>query len=168
MDVCLSTLSQLFGVLTGFCPVFFSAALILKLAGSRFDRNTSPSQKPPCDAVFVFADLLGRSAGDDAPAGVSAARSHVDDIIGVADDVEVVLDHDHRRAACQKRLEHAEQHPHVERMQPDGRLVEHKHGIVLRPSDLACQLEALRLAAGQPRRFLAERARAAAERSAAL
>ena len=78
-------------------------------------------------------------------------------MIGIANDVQIVLDDDDRRAAVQQRLKDAEQHPHVQRVQPDGGFVEDENRIGLRFADLACQLEPLRFAAGQARCFLAER-----------
>ena len=115
-------------------------------------------------AAFVFLYFVGRSARHDtAPPGVSAARTHVDDIVGVSDDIQIMFDDDDRRAIVQQRLKDAEQHPHIQRVQPDGRFVEDENGIRLRFADLACQLEPLRLAAGQARRFLAEREIAEAE-----
>ena len=66
-------------------------------------------------------------------------RPHVDDVVGVADDVQVMLNDDHRRAVLDERLKHAQKRAHVQRMQPDGRLVEDEHRIVLRPSHLAGQ-----------------------------
>src|SRR5882757_9632796 len=39
-------------------------------------------------------DLLGRAVGDDAAAAFAAFGAHVEDVVGVADDVEIVLDDD--------------------------------------------------------------------------
>ena len=68
-----------------------------------------------------------------------------------------MLDYDDGRAVVQKRLKNAQQHPHVQRMQADGRLVEHENRVLLRFADLACQLQTLRLAAGEAWRLLAQR-----------
>ena len=68
-----------------------------------------------------------------------------------------MLDDDDRRALVEQRLEYAQQHPHVERVQADGRLVKDEHGVRLRAARLARKLETLRLAAGETRRLLAER-----------
>ena len=68
-----------------------------------------------------------------------------------------MLDDDNGRAVIEQRLKNAEQHPHVERVQTDGRFVEHENGIRLRFADLAGQLQPLRLAAGETGRFLAQR-----------
>ena len=68
-----------------------------------------------------------------------------------------MLNDDDGRTVVQQRLKNAEQHPHIQRMQADGRLVEYKDGIRLRSADLAGQLQALGFAAGQARSFLAQR-----------
>lgn len=70
---------------------------------------------------------------------------------------QVVFDDDHRRAVCNQRPKYAEQGLHVQRVQPDGRLVKHEHRIRLRFPHLAGQLQALRLAARKARRRFAQR-----------
>ena len=74
-----------------------------------------------------------------------------------------MLDDDDRCAVVQKRLEDAEQHAHIQRMQADRRLIEDEDRVGLRAADLAGELQPLCLAAGQARRFLAERQVAEAE-----
>ena len=101
-------------------------------------------------------DLLRRAGGDNAAARITSAGAHVDDIIGTADHIEIVLNDDDGRAAIEQRLEHAQQHPHIQRVQADAWLVEHEHGIRLDAPDLAGQLQPLRLAAGEARRLLTE------------
>ena len=68
-----------------------------------------------------------------------------------------MFDNDDSCAVVNKRLKYSEQYLNVERMQPNGRLVEHKHGIRLCSADFTCQFEPLRLAARKARRFFAER-----------
>lgn len=58
---------------------------------------------------------------------------------------------------CDQGSEHAQQRAHVQRVQADGRLVKDKHCVMLGPAHLAGQLQPLCLAAGQARRFLAQR-----------
>ena len=53
--------------------------------------------------------------------------------------------------------EHVHQRAHVERMKSDRRLVEDENRVSLSAPHLARELEPLRLAAGKPRRLLAER-----------
>ena len=116
-----------------------------------------PPQVPARDAVRIGRDLLRRAGGDDAPAAFAAARPHVDHPVGVGDHVEVVFDDHDGRAGRHESVEHAEQHPHIERMQANGRLVEHEHGVRLSPAHFAGKLQALRLTARKRRRRLAER-----------
>ena len=58
-----------------------------------------------------------------------------------------MLNDDDRRAVIQKRLKNPHEHLHVQRVQADGRLVEHEHGVRLRAPDFAGQLQALRFSA---------------------
>ena len=58
------------------------------------------------DALRVLRHFGGGPGGNDAAAGFSAAGSHVDEIIGVTDHVEVVLDDHDRCAAVDEPLEH--------------------------------------------------------------
>ena len=67
-----------------------------------------------------------------------------------------MLDDHHSRTIVQQGLEHPQQHLHIQRVQADGRLVEHEHGIGLGPADLAGQLQTLasppeRLGVSSPR-----------------
>ena len=66
-----------------------------------------------------------------------------------------MLNDHHSRTIVQQGLEHPQQHLHIQRVQADGRLVEHEHGIGLGPADLAGQLQTLGFAAGKAGRFLA-------------
>ncbi len=99
----------------------------------------------------------GVPAHDDLAAAVAALGTEVDDAVGGLDDVEVVLDHEHGVAGVHEPLQHDEQLAHVVEVQAGGRLVED----VERPPgaaalQLARELHALRLAAGERRRRLAE------------
>ena len=67
-----------------------------------------------------------------------------------------MLNDNDRGAVIQQRLEHAQQHPHIQRMQTDAGLVEYEYRVRLRAANLAGQLEPLRLAARQAGRFLAQ------------
>ena len=101
-------------------------------------------------------DFFRRSFGDDAPASAAAFGSEVDDPVGGLDDVEIVLDHDHRIAVVAQPVQHREQHLDVVEMKAGRRLVEDVEraaGVAL--GQLERQLHALRLAARQGRRRLA-------------
>ena len=91
-----------------------------------------------------------------APAVHARPRAHLDDVIGGADRVFVVLDDDHRVADVAQALERRDHLDVVFGMQADARLVEHVEHPHQARADLRRQADALRLAAG-------ERARAAVE-----
>jgi hypothetical protein len=79
-------------------------------------------------------------------------RPEVDDPVGGLDDVEVMLDNQHRVAVVDEPVEHLEQHAHVLEMEPCGWLVEDVQralGIAL--GQLGCELHALRFTAGEGR-----------------
>ena len=50
-------------------------------------------------------------------------RSHVNNIICVADHIEIVLDDKHRRPIVHECLKDTEQRLYVQRVQSDGRLI---------------------------------------------
>jgi len=60
------------------------------------------------DAVLVVPDLPRRAAGHDPAAGFPAAGAHIDDIVGVVDHVQIVLNDDNGRTAVQQGLENAQ------------------------------------------------------------
>ena len=96
------------------------------------------------------------SAMTSAAAG-AALGAHVDDPVGGLDDVEVVLDDDDGVALVDQALEHVEQLADVLEVQAGGRLVEHVDGAAGGALlQLGGELDALRLAAGEGRRRLAE------------
>ena len=91
-------------------------------------------------------------------AAVDAAfGAQVDDVVGDLDDVEVVLDDDDGVALVDEELEDVQQAVDVGEVQAGGGFVEDVEGAAARAlGELARQLEALGLAAGQGRRRLAE------------
>jgi hypothetical protein len=118
---------------------------------------------------------LARGAGDDdLAAGVAAFGAEVDDPVGGADDVEVVLDHHQRMAGSEQLAQRAHQLGHIIEMQAGGGLVEQQQRTALAgvPRELAgdCvgdaalgrlrqepgNLQALSFTAGQRRHRLAE------------
>ena len=68
--------------------------------GAKHNSKLQPSaaQIPPGDAGRVVTDLLRGAEGHDPPAGISAAGAHVDDVVRIADDVQIMLDDHHSRA----------------------------------------------------------------------
>ncbi len=85
--------------------------------------------------------------GDDAAAVLAGLRAHVDEIVGAADRILVVLDHDHRIAEVAQLREGGEQAVVVALMQADRGLVEHVHHAGQAGADLAGEADALCLAA---------------------
>ena len=113
-------------------------------------------------------DFFGRPFGHQQAARVAAFRAQVDQPVGGADHVQVVLDHQHRIAAFQQFAQGAHQFGDVIEMQPGGRLVEHEQraarggGLPARGRALgrlreeAGQLQALRLTTRQGRHRLSQ------------
>ena len=79
----------------------------------------------------------------------AGAGADVDDVIGHADRIFVVLDDDHRVAEIAQARQRAEQAFVVALMQADRRFVEHVHHADEAGADLAGETDALRFAAGQ-------------------
>jgi hypothetical protein len=77
------------------------------------------------DALGVAHHFGRRADGDDLAAMDAGARSHVDQIVGRADRVLVVLDDDHRVAEVAETLERLQEARIVALVQPDRRLVQH-------------------------------------------
>ena len=108
------------------------------------------------DRVAHPLDGLGRALGDDVPAVLARARAHVDQVVGRAHHLLVVLDHEHGVAEVAQPLERPDQLAVVALVQADRRLVEDvEHADELRP-DLRREPEPLRLAAAQRRRRAVE------------
>ena len=105
----------------------------------------------------VLATCSGVPSAIDRAAAVAALGAEVDDPVGRLDDVEVVLDHEHRVAGVDQALQHAEQPAHVFEVEAGGGLVEDVDRAAGRAlAELGRQLHPLRLAARQRRRGLAE------------
>ena len=99
------------------------------------------------DAVGIGHDRLGRAFGDDVAAMDAGARPHIDNPIGGADRLLVVLDDDDRVAEVAQPLQGREQPPVVALVQPDRRLVQHVEHAGQPRADLRGQPDPLALAA---------------------
>ena len=100
---------------------------------------------------------LRRPFRDDAAAPVAALRPQVDDPVGRLDHVHVVLDDDDGVALVHEGVQHREQMGDVLEVQAGRGFVQHVHGPSRAPfAQLAAQLDALRLAARQRGRGLAQ------------
>ncbi len=112
------------------------------------------------DAALAGQELAGdrvlsphhvghRALRHHAPAVDAGTGADVDHVVGGADRVLVVLDHDHRIAEVAQPQQGAEQPLVVALVQADAGLVEHIHHADQAGADLAGKPDALRLAAGQ-------------------
>ena len=111
-----------------------------------------------------FHHVARRALANDLAARVAALRTEVDQPVGRADDVEVVLDHQQRMPGIDQAAKRAQQLRDVVEVQARGRLVEEKQRAarrraarpLVRRRQMAGELQALRLAAGKRRHRLAE------------
>ena len=80
---------------------------------------------------------LGRRTGaDNLPAAIATLRSQIDDPVGGADHVEIVLDHQQRMSRCQQLAERLEQLRDVLEVQTRGGLIEQEQlAVVSRAGD---------------------------------
>ncbi len=99
--------------------------------------------------VRIGHDVGGRAFGDDLAAVHAGAGADVDDVVGGADGVLVVLDHDHGVAEVAQPAQRVEEARIVALVQPDRRLVEHVKHAGQAGADLRGKPDALALAAGQ-------------------
>ena len=107
---------------------------------------------------FRFAlDLRRRALGDDVAAVLARARAHVDEPVGAAHHLLVVLDDDHGVAEVAQPLERPDQPVVVALVEPDRRLVEDVEDADELRADLGREPEPLRLAARERRRGAVER-----------
>ena len=93
--------------------------------------------KASCDA-FLFAAISRACRTPRASTRFAALRTHVNHVIGVRDEIEVVLDHHHGSTLFNESLKYAEERFHIAWVQAIVGSVEHEHGIGLpRPNSLA-------------------------------
>src|SRR6185437_3407544 len=108
-------------------------------------------------AVRDRGDLLGRAGGDHPATARAALRAEIDDPVRRLDDFEIVLDDEDRVTGLDERVEHLEKLPHILEMETCRRLVEDVEGAAGgAPRQLLRELDALRLAAREGRRRLAD------------
>src|SRR5258707_9479120 len=94
-------------------------------------------------------DVRGLAVRDEVAAGIACSGAEVDDEIGTANGVFIVLDDEHGVAEIAELLEGAEEAIVVAGVQADGRLVENVQDAAETRTDLRGQTDALRLAAGE-------------------
>ena len=99
--------------------------------------------------VLYLCDLLGGSRGNDRSAAVPSLGAEVDDVVGTFDHVKIVLDDDNGVACIAQALQYLKELGNIGSVQSCGGLVQNVDGsarCTLRK--LGCQLDALRLTAG--------------------
>ena len=106
---------------------------------------------------FVRSTFGGRALGDDVAAVLARARAHVDEPVGAAHHLLVVLDDDHRVAEVAQPLERPDQPVVVALVEPDRRLVEDVEDADELRADLGREPQPLGLAAGERRGGAVER-----------
>ena len=97
------------------------------------------------DRGGVGLDVARGTLRDQVAAVRARARTQVDDVVGGADGLLVVLDHDHRVAEIAQLLERGEQALVVALVQPDRGLIQDVHDAREAGADLAREADALRL-----------------------
>src|SRR5688500_366980 len=148
-----------------------SASSIPGSVSMMIDRLPATGTRPPCAAPGSkvggkilagvggrrFRHLLRRARCHHAAALVAALGAEVDDPVSSLDDFEIVLDDDHGVPLVHQLMQHFEKLSHIFEMQASGRFVQDIEGAAGRPAgQLLGQLHALRLAAGQRCRGLAD------------
>ena len=125
--------------------------LPLPLRRSARDRRSrrAPVRYWPVIECGRGGDVLGRALGDDLAAVDAGAGADVDDVVGLADRLLVVLDDDHGVAGVAQVLQRGQQPVVVALVQADRGLVEHVEHAGEAAADLAREADALALAAGE-------------------
>ena len=104
------------------------------------------------DRGGVLDEILRGAHGNDFTTARARAGTEIDDVIGAADRVLVVLDDQQRITAGSQRLERFEEDLVVARVQADGRLVEDVAHALEIAAELRGEPDALRFAARERRR----------------
>ena len=116
-------------------------------------------QRNPEFAAEILAGQRGRGASESVPGALkddlaavfAGARAQVENVVGGSDDFRIVFDDEHRVSDIAQAQQDFDQALRVARMQADRRLVEHVQRADQRRAQRRCQLDALRLSAGQRR-----------------
>ena len=123
---------------------------LLSLLGFSFPPSATPHS--------TFDNLFRGAAGDDRAAFGAGFGADVDDPVGSFDDVQIVFDDDDRVAVVDQAVEHFEQFCEVVEVEAGRGFVEQVQRLAgIGPGQFGGQLHALRFAAGERRRALAER-----------
>ena len=104
-----------------------------------------------CGVAYAFLfDFFGSAGSDDLSTVASSFGPEVDDIVGCANDVGVVLNDDDGVAAADKLPKHLQEDVDVFEVESGGGLVEDVDGAAcVAPGKLGCEFDALAFAAGE-------------------
>src|SRR5947209_10198453 len=122
------------------------------LAVLRDRDELAPREVRAGERFRILLDLLDRADGEDAAALRARAGADVDDDVGRAHRVLVVLDDDQRVADVAQRLQRGQKPVVVALVQPDRRFVQNVEHADERRADLRRQADPLRLPARERRR----------------
>jgi len=106
-----------------------------------------PRQELPRRRILYPFHLPRGALRDDPPAVLPRAGTHVDEIVGRAHRLLVVLDHDHSVSQVAQPLQRPDQLRVIALVQPDRGLIEDVQHAHQRRSDLRRQTDPLRLPA---------------------
>ena len=109
------------------------------------------------ERALVAQELRRRAVEHDLPARAARPGSQVEDPIGRAHELRVVLDDEQRVAGVAQLFEHADDAVEVARVQADARLVEHEQRVHERGAERGREIDPLHLAARQRARLAIER-----------
>ena len=125
------------------------AARVASAAARGIGTISSPERYLPVSEFGVGDDVVDAALRDDLAAMDAGAGADVDHIVGGADGVLVVLDHDHGVAEVAQPLQRFQQPGIVALVQADRGLVEHVEHAGQARADLRGEADALALAARQ-------------------
>ena len=103
------------------------------------------------ERVGKFLDLFVGSGADDFAATFSRARTEVEDVVGGAHDVGIVLDDENRVSQIAQAVQDFYQAVGVATVQADGRFVEYVESADQAGTEGSRELNALRFASGEGR-----------------
>ena len=84
----------------------------------------STLQVSPRHTFFHIFDLLRRPTRNNPAALFSAARAHVDDVVGIFNHIQVVFDDKDGGSVFNQRLEYTEENLDIRRVKTDRRLID--------------------------------------------
>ena len=109
----------------------------------------APERYCPVSESAIAAISCRLAGGYEMTTGISSTRAKVHNVIGAADRLFIVLDHQHGIAKFAQSLERSDELIVITSVQPDRRLVEHVQHAAQPRADLRSEPNALRFAAGK-------------------